>query len=71
MELNCPVCGHSELRAHRAWRLETCPECHADDREVYLSESVGRPVLNKTARVRSTNRTRAALEHLSLPVTET
>jgi len=38
MQLACPVCDYSESRAHRAWRLEVCPRCHEDGREVYLTD---------------------------------
>ena len=43
MQLKCPVCDHSEIRAHRAWRLEVCPHCHADGREVYLTVATEAP----------------------------
>ena len=70
MRLTCPVCNFVESRAHRAWRLEVCPRCRDEGREVYLADAAERPPGpgRETTRVRSDDRTRAARLHLSLPV---
>jgi hypothetical protein len=49
MRLTCPVCDYVESRAHRAWRLEVCPRCRDDGREVYLADSAAEP---NAARIR-------------------
>jgi hypothetical protein len=36
MQLKCPECGLTKAREALSWRLETCPDCGRDDREVYL-----------------------------------
>jgi len=43
MRLTCPVCDYVESRAHRAWRLELCPRCHEEGREIYLTDSATEP----------------------------
>ena len=42
MQLTCPACEYTHSGARQAWRLEVCPRCHAEGREVYLAESVER-----------------------------
>jgi hypothetical protein len=49
LQLTCPVCEYAESRAHRAWRLEVCPRCRADGREVYLADAAAK---TQVARVR-------------------
>jgi hypothetical protein len=36
MQLVCPICDLSKNRTHLSMRLETCPACAADGRQVYL-----------------------------------
>jgi hypothetical protein len=42
MQLSCPICDFVESRAHRAWRLELCPNCQRQGRQVYLAEAPSR-----------------------------
>ena len=36
MQLTCPDCGLTKAREALSWRLETCPDCRNEGREVYL-----------------------------------
>ncbi len=39
MQLTCPECGTTKTREALSWRLETCPTCKEEGREVYLVDS--------------------------------
>jgi Zn-finger nucleic acid-binding protein len=50
--LKCPVCDLAVTRSHLAWKLETCPQCREEGKEVYLRERVG-PHAQPIRRVRA------------------
>jgi hypothetical protein len=39
MQLICPECSTTKTREALSWRLEICPTCKEDGREVYLVDS--------------------------------